>query len=427
LSAAVTGLPPDWLAFFFDLLSLPVVVLLGYRLFRRMVAPMAAFVFLLAALSPEPTRRVFTSGMETPLYLVGLLSSLEAFARDRQLLAFGLAGGLFFLHPEAALLAPSLWLAGAAAEGRWGVRPVVLGAVPTLAGLLLLTLLFGSPLPQAVTAKRAAYAMAPGYALSELSETILDVFLPGEIPVRSRPSEGLGTLALLIPPLAFAGLLGASFLRTHRALRRKVVVASTLFATSYLAVFGLANPLVFDWYRPPLALAMSVAVAGVVGALPEKARILRTVWIMLAALAAAVHLWGFRPYEPSGREGVYGQAVEELSPAKSDVLAAPEIGAIGYFSRARILDTSGLVSPEALPFLAHRIGAGGAIPPGLLAALTPRFVISLSFFLRPLTAADPMALDGYHLRARYPAFAFGRADEVLVYQLGGDGAGAPVP
>ncbi|HVM97989.1 MAG TPA: hypothetical protein VMT89_16460, partial [Candidatus Acidoferrales bacterium] len=52
---------------------------------------------------------------------------------------------------------------------------------------------------------------------------------------------------------------------------------------------------------------------------------------------------------PSPRETNYRKAVELLGPAAQDpnvLIGALEIGTIGYFSRARILDHFGLVSPE---------------------------------------------------------------------------------
>src|SRR3712207_7496209 len=55
---------------------------------------------------------------------------------------------------------------------------------------------------------------------------------------------------------------------------------------------------------------------------------------------------------------------EELRPG--DVVAAPEIGALGYTSGAPILDTAGLVSPEATryyPLPAEMLVGDNAVPP----------------------------------------------------------------
>ena len=50
-------------------------------------------------------------------------------------------------------------------------------------------------------------------------------------------------------------------------------------------------------------------------------------------------------------------------------VAAPEIGALGYYWKGRVLDACGLVSPEALPFLPVRgslsapAAGSGRLPP----------------------------------------------------------------
>jgi len=41
----------------------------------------------------------------------------------------------------------------------------------------------------------------------------------------------------------------------------------------------------------------------------------------------------------------------EANTAPDDLVAAHDIGAVGYFARRRLLDLAGLISPEVLPFL----------------------------------------------------------------------------
>jgi hypothetical protein len=59
-------------------------------------------------------------------------------------------------------------------------------------------------------------------------------------------------------------------------------------------------------------------------------------------------------------------------------IAAPEVGAIGYFSDMRIVDTAGLISVEVLPFLTDDFLP---IPPELLLEYRPDYLISTDVFL----------------------------------------------
>ncbi len=110
--------------------------------------------------------------------------------------------------------------------------------------------------------------------------------------------------------------------------------------------------------------------------------------------------------------------MEALDLSPSDLVAAPEIGAVGYYTRARILDTSGLVTPASLRY--HDAAwktrgsglSGGNVPPRLLGELRPDYVVSLTAFLEPLLEAEPAALRPYERIATYPAGFMGSRLEV---------------
>jgi len=72
--------------------------------------------------------------------------------------------------------------------------------------------------------------------------------------------------------------------------------------------------------------------------------------------------------------------------AETDRVGAPEIGALGFRFRGKMLDGCGLVSPEALPFLPvppdQRLGSGfGAMPRGLVKAELPEWVVAMPCFI----------------------------------------------
>jgi hypothetical protein len=392
------------LAFALGALALAGTAVVGYRLARRFAGPLLAALFLFAALSPRASLEVFASGMETPLYLLGLLGAVELACRGRDTAAFAVAGALFFLHPDALALVPALLLALHASRGAWPWRAAAAGLLPSILAAAALALRYGSPLPHSVAAKRAAYAMPSGHALGQLVSSLLDVIVARETP-------GPDVLLALLAACAVAALL----LRGRGALGSLPVLALGAFGVLYFSAFALFNPLVFDWYRPPLVVAAAFVLAATAAALP---RVPRAVGAALLAAAAAFHLALFRPYDPSGREEVYARAAGILRLGEAETVAAPEIGALGWATRGRVLDTTGLVSPAALAWLGAPHGEGGAIPPRLLREAAVDAVVALDRFLAPALAADPDALARFTEVARLDARAFGGRGSVFVYRRG---------
>jgi arabinofuranosyltransferase len=398
---ALTGAAIPALAFALGAACLPACALLGYRLARRAAGPLPAALFVAAALSPQTSLEVFASGMETPLYLVGLLGAVELASRGRDAAAFMVAGALPFVHPDAVLLVPALAVAIGASRGRRSWRSLAVGLAPAAFAAAGLWLVYGSPLPHSVTAKRLAYAMPMGHAFSRLSETILEPLLAHKIHA---------------PPLV-AGLaataLGFILVFGRSALGALAALAFGGFTVLYVAALGVANPLVFEWYRPPLALASTYVIAACIANLP---RTDRAAAALLLAGSAALHLVSFRPYDPSGREDVYARAAAVLALRPEETVAAPEIGALGWATRGRVLDTAGLVSPAALAWLGRPAGEGGSIPPRLVRETSADALVALDRFLNPALASDPGALAGWSEVARYPAHAFGSPGTVRVFR-----------
>lgn len=398
----LTGAAIPDIAFALGAACLPLAALLGYRLARRATGPVLALLFVAAALSPHASLEVFASGMETPLYLLGLLGAVELACRKRDTSAFAAAGALCFLHPDAAALGVALVFALRAARRRWPWRPLALGLAPAAVAAAALWAYYGSAVPHSVTAKHLAYAMPAGHAVSQLGEGIFDLIVARDAPV----PPALGSLTA-------AAALGLALLLGRVALRELGALAFAVFSVLTLVAFALANPLIFDWYRPPLVLATAFVTAACAARLPRPARAGAAV---LLAAAACVHLVTFRPYEPSGREEVYARAARLLRLGPDDTVAAPEIGALGWATPARVLDTVGLVTPAALQWLDRPLDEGGSIPPRLLRETDAAALVALDRFLAPALAADPGALGRWTEVARLRAYAFGGTNTVRVFR-----------
>jgi hypothetical protein len=87
------------------------------------------------------------------------------------------------------------------------------------------------------------------------------------------------------------------------------------------------------------------------------------------------------------------------------VIAAGDVGALGYFSNARILDTVGLMSPEAsayYPLDPALYVINYAVPPQLILDKQPDYVVLLEVYGRSGLLADPHFLSAYQLVQAIP-------------------------
>ena len=121
---------------------------------------------------------------------------------------------------------------------------------------------------------------------------------------------------------------------------------------------------------------------------------------------------------------MYARVAEEINRTfpvdQHTTIATPEIGAFGYHSRARILDTTGLVSPEAIgyyPIDPALCPGNYAIAPDLILDLQPEMVISLENFVRDGLLKDERFRASYtEAMSPYPTEAFGSRLLLLTFR-----------
>jgi len=100
------------------------------------------------------------------------------------------------------------------------------------------------------------------------------------------------------------------------------------------------------------------------------------------------------------------------------VVAAGDVGALGYYSGARILDTVGLISPEATayyPLDPALYVITYAIPPPLILDARPNYVVLLEVYGREGLLRDAGFLADYALAERIDTDIYG-SDGLLVYR-----------
>lgn len=380
-----------------------------YWLARRLGTglPVAMAVGLAWAISPMSVTFA-VGGMETSVVILFIMSGLAAYVAGRPRLAAALLALAVLVRPDA-LIAAGLLLAHMA------LRPLVAKSGAPLAARLrglpwselavfaavlapwvvFATLYFGSPLPQSVQAKVHAYSLDKFSALIRLLQHYSTPFFEHDVFGRFWPAVGLPLYLTLY-------LIGS--LRLAR--RDDRVLPLAIYPAAYALVFSVANPLIFRWYlAPPLPAYFLVILAGLGGIVSDLAsRVGRqrvgqwaTAVIAVMLLGSSLAAYTLHPDHGPDRpapemawfklELLYRQAAdavrEELQPG--DVIAAGDIGALGWFTGAPILDTVGLISPQATryyPLDRSLLVINYAIAPDLIRDQRPAYLITPEVYVR---------------------------------------------
>ena len=292
------------------------------------------------------------SGMETLLFAFLLLAGLAGLAQPQpRWVRLGLiCGGCVWVRPDGiTLLGPALVvlaLCGQDLRKRWrGLQGLAVGA----GALVLLYALFnlnlsGAWLPNTFFAKQAEYAI---YRELPLWKRIMEQ--------ASLPLVGAG--ALLLPGLVI-------FLVQALRQKRWAALAVAAWLGGYLLLYALRLPVTYQHGRyviPAMPVYFTCGMVGMAGWVQWNApllwkRSLGKAWVFALALVLAV-FWGLGA-QAYGRDVavIESEMVETArwvaqNTGPGDLVAAHDIGALGYFSQRNLLDLAGLVSPEVIPFL----------------------------------------------------------------------------
>jgi hypothetical protein len=118
-------------------------------------------------------------------------------------------------------------------------------------------------------------------------------------------------------------------------------------------------------------------------------------------------------------EVLYRQAAAVVSPLMSEgsVLAAGDVGVLGFYTPGRILDTVGLNSPVALnyyPLDEQNYVINYAVAPALIMDEKPDFVVILEVYGRNGLLKDPRFSQQYQLIKKIDTDMYG-SDGMLIY------------
>jgi len=323
------------------------------------------------------------------------------------------------------------------------------------------TVYFGSPFPRSLSAKTVAYVMPPGTALITLIQNYSTPFF------EDSTIKGIALFALLIIYVILS-LIGILF--TARRLPR--LLPFLIYPWIYITVFSIANPLIFRWYNAPplpaLCLSIFTGVWAVISGLstgradvelvqtefgkvarkkavtdtnPQPAkpsRLLPVVGVIsLLWLFTSVHGWVLHPDHGLDRPApqmawhqieLYYQEIatqlrDEYGVTPQTLVASGDIGVIGYFSRATILDTVGLVTPAVskyypIPKELIADGQNYAIPPQLILDDQPQYLVAMESMVRLGLEKNPTFKQEYKLVRDIPTNFYGTG--MYLYQRQGN-------
>jgi len=314
-----------------------------------------AFVMAVWSLHPE-TLWTTVGGMETPLVVLFMAAGLWALTRRSHLWAGAFAALLFLTRIDGAFWAIGICAVILIEDRRAFARAAAVGAAIVAPWLIFATIYFGSPIPHSVIAKRAIGDVPGIFSLLHL-----EAFTRWVAPFFGAvlPASAIGGFTLF---------LAGSLLLHRRSERRPVAWLLIAFPWAFAAALYLGrSPLYFDWYLAPITYA-SVLVGGtgialLAGILLESARrwpgarppaVMALIALGLILAATFIVKGGrmeafqraYQTNETATRRAI-GEWLNRNTPPGA-VVAMEAIGYQAYYSRRKVIDLAGLVSPEVV-------------------------------------------------------------------------------
>ncbi len=370
-----------------------------------------------------------TSGMDASVFLMLCSTGVMALTYRRLPLAAGAFGLMPLIRPEGVFGVGFLILTFGILYWKKQLTHksifllLLLLLTPELLYLVAATLTYGSPLPQSVQAKLAGlYPEGVGITIGRIVEYLTTYLFRY---LRLFSIYPLSAIDILLSAMVSGTLMifGGWWLFCRCAFLW--IVPALLF--TYLIFYALSGTLIFEWYFANFDILGLLCWSAGIYFLLTRLNVRRFKKISPQKFAAIIALslalgqtylhrpWlhyftDFTPH-PHGflpdrdRQESYYQLANQLAPLlpPNTQIAMPEIGVLGfYMPDAYVLDTAGLVSPEAVAYFPipenERAGPSiGSVPRGLIHDYLPELVITFEIFGRDGILDDPWFLENYIL------------------------------
>lgn len=447
--SAVTGSEQyPWFALYVNALAdactAALLAYLAYRITARYM--LSAFIGLIWAFNPESVTFA-VGGMETSVGVLWAAAATVAYVehRERWMVVFAALAiltrvdtvlwiGLIFLHQ---LL--TQWRSTAPAVT--GRASAWLARIPwqswTVFGALLLPwyafslAYFGTLTSNSLHAKQVAYMVEPLQALSRFLQ---------QVAIPFAEHHTYGPPGVMVGVIVYPALAGVGVYYTVRRVPR--LTPYVLYPAVYIAVFSIMNPLMFRWYVAPITAPYMLAVllglwtlTDTIAARVNRRAVVQVIIGICGALFlfTTLNAWRVHPTHGPDRPAPkmawhkieleyrkVGLMLREDYGVTADTLvAAGDIGALGYYSHAWILDTVGLVTPELssyypVPDNYRQSGANYAVPPEMLLDYAPAFFVIMRGYIQGGLEDDPAFNTHYTLIKQIATDYYGGA--MIVFQ-----------
>jgi hypothetical protein len=284
---------------------------------------------LMISLSPL-LARVSVGGMEMPFLVLGYIFLLLA-VKNRHTFIVGipaLSAIMFFIRPEASILAiisvVYLWIIHG---WKKTIIPALCGLLIALIGMLIMQLVYQSPLPQSLMAK--SEHISEGFTI-----TAIQLFAP----------EPMSLVIHSIVFLSFIWIIYARIKLSHW------MYINASWYVLYALAYVLARPSIWSWYGYPLVFMAILHIVGMVEILSHHLWIKRLETALQSKIVLVIPLviwFGISAKSTPERitKNIYDrlQNSEYFKGNKLETIVAGDVGAIGYFTKKRIIDVNSLV------------------------------------------------------------------------------------
>jgi len=369
-------------------------------------------------------------GLETSLFVLLLVATTWLYLQKMYPLAAFTASFSFLTRPDSLIfLGPLaldfLWLKVKENQG-WFISLIKNHSVqkssltfglPIAVWLTFATLYFGDPFPHSIAAKTVAYRLPENAALIRLIQHFATPFM-------EQDTLGIHWIWVGLFLYPFLSLLG---------IRRAIIANSRawpfiVYPWLYFTTFAIANPLIFRWYlTPPLPAYILSIFIGLESMLLHSFskfhffnykkinRIFSFVLIIGFPLIFSIKNWTLQPdhglNHPAPKmawyqlELLYRESANILAPEimknqQPVLLAAGDVGVLGYYTNAVILDTVGLNSPQSIkyyPLDPTYYSTNYAVPPDLILDTRPDYVVIMEVYGRNGLLKSKVFQENYSL------------------------------
>ena len=334
------GLPPVTAALFLSSIASGATAVVIYkfalslRFTRWAILPVVFYMLWPRSLPAE------TSGMETALFTLFVTAAFYCRHRGLDIYAVGMATLASVTRPEGLIVLVLVVAANIYHNRRKWLAYVVIPLMILGPWLVFAQLYFGSILPNSVPAKLALYSRWG-------TMSIWDTFV--YLMAWHNTVGMVTTLAVII---------GVWWL--HK--KQNFGYLELFWMVTMIVFYTFNSSHIFFWYIASIypiyllfAAAAVVFAAERFAASAERDKLWRMIVIPLAVIALLFGCWKPVNYYKDwqrAQEATHRTIGVFLSAAAmpGDMVAAEDIGYMGYYSRLRVLDRDGLVSPETIPY-----------------------------------------------------------------------------